>query len=627
MQGNSTVLIWDSPESAPDNYENKVLWQSYTVTDPEKEISIPQLIEDNADELRSKYLAFIYDLGEAKIEEKKIVDYLEIRSGFSYWWMTLLVEKCNYSKSPHIDNIIKLMGFESWLDEKNFTTIRVVTANQKLARAVQILTACLGLLFELEKLPSEKTSGSFIRNVYKNLPNVLKAIISTSHYLFSRWKLRGVGIDGWKKSSATTLFVSYFFNLKLDESNKGKYKSRYWSKLPDILGEGNIGSNWLHLYVKNEIVTSALSAKKMVDNFNKSSKGKQHHVFLDSFLSVSVVIQTIISWFNVVSKYRQINRVVKKESVHYWPLLEEDVKVSILGVTAMHNLLFYYMFRRAMNMLPIQNKGMYLQENQGWEFGFIGAWRLFRHKQLIGVPHSTVRYWDLRYFFDSRTYKKNDCFDFPLPDKVAVNGEVAKNQYIGGKYEVDDLVEVEALRYLQLEQKAEYSGNNDEAKPINNLLVLGDYLPENTKKQMLLLQKAYQLISINEKLTLIVKPHPMYQIDIKDYPELDIIITDKPIDKLVDNCVIAYTSSVTSAAVDAYCAGIRVVSMLDPKGLNLSPLRNSRNVQFVSTELELSKVLNDINKINANNPQVGGYFYLDKNLPRWKALLQMEVER
>ena len=156
MQKNKQLLIWDSESLPTDSNDYVILWQSYTILDLNKEISIPQLVENNADDLRSRYLAFIYDLGELRVGKKRIIDYLEIRPNFSYWWMTLLVEKCNYSKSPQIDNIIKLMVFDDYLDQKHFTAIKIVTANKQLAEAIQILTDSYGVPFEWVKLSRQK---------------------------------------------------------------------------------------------------------------------------------------------------------------------------------------------------------------------------------------------------------------------------------------------------------------------------------------------------------------------------------------------------------------------------------------------------------------------------------------
>ena len=36
----------------------------------------------------------------------------------------------------------------------------------------------------------------------------------------------------------------------------------------------------------------------------------------------------------------------------------------------------------------------------------IHAWRASGHGSITAFPHSTVRYWDLRHFFDVRTYTR-----------------------------------------------------------------------------------------------------------------------------------------------------------------------------------------------------------------------------
>ena len=58
---------------------------------------------------------------------------------------------------------------------------------------------------------------------------------------------------------------------------------------------------------------------------------------------------------------------------------------------------------------------MYLQENQGWEFALIQVWEKAKSWELIGVPHSTIRYWDMRYYFDSRHYNDYDTKRIPRP--------------------------------------------------------------------------------------------------------------------------------------------------------------------------------------------------------------------
>ena len=73
---------------------------------------MPRLIEENAVELKKQYLKFVYDTGVKKLNGKSVIDHMQLRGGFNYWWMTLIVEKCNYSKSIWINDAIRLLAFE-----------------------------------------------------------------------------------------------------------------------------------------------------------------------------------------------------------------------------------------------------------------------------------------------------------------------------------------------------------------------------------------------------------------------------------------------------------------------------------------------------------------------------------
>ena len=131
MLTSNSLLIWDSDESTIPEYEAVILWQSYKLNSKGNEISIPQLVEDNSDWLKLKYLELIYDLGESKINGKRVIEHLAIRPDFSYWWMTLLSEKDNYSKSPQINNIIKIMAFEEWFNKEDYQNILLVSSNRQ----------------------------------------------------------------------------------------------------------------------------------------------------------------------------------------------------------------------------------------------------------------------------------------------------------------------------------------------------------------------------------------------------------------------------------------------------------------------------------------------------------------
>ena len=85
--------------------------------------------------------------------------------------------------------------------------------------------------------------------------------------------------------------------------------------------------------------------------------------------------------------------------------------------------------------------------------------------------------------------------------------------------------------------------------------------------------------------------------------------------------------AVTSAAVDAYCARIPVVSMVNSNTLNLSPLRCFPGVYFAETPSELAECLGRaINPMYPSPTLDQGFFALDGKLTRWKRLLSELAE-
>ena len=124
---------------------------------------------------------------------------------------------------------------------------------------------------------------------------------------------------------------------------------------------------------------------------------------------------------------------------------------------------------------------------------------------------------------------------------------------------------------------------------------------------------------------LTVKAHPGCPIDVADYPELKLKLSDQPLSDLIGHFDIAFTSSVTSAAVDVYSAGLKVISALDPESLNLSPLRGVEGVRFVSSSDMLREALRAACLKDDEAPGIQ-YFNVDSLLQRWRALFSNDHE-
>ena len=122
--------------------------------------------------------------------------------------------------------------------------------------------------------------------------------------------------------------------------------------------------------------------------------------------------------------------------------------------------------------------------------------------------------------------------------------------------------------------------------------------------------------------TYTVKPHPNFIINVADYPSLHLQVVRSALDEILHDFDIAYSSNLTSAAVDAYLAGLPVVVMLDERELNFSPLRGQPGAHFVSTPEELAQALQTAGRVAAANPARDEFFFLDPELPRWQKVLR-----
>jgi surface carbohydrate biosynthesis protein (TIGR04326 family) len=189
--------------------------------------------------------------------------------------------------------------------------------------------------------------------------------------------------------------------------------------------------------------------------------------------------------------------------------------------------------------------------------------------------------------------------------------------YNKGGYPQNQIIEVEALRYLYLAKRKQH--HPKEHGETLRVLILGDYSSEATKAQMTILHEAVNLLS--QSTTFVCKPHPANPISPEDYPGLQMTFSSESLQNLLEKCDIAYTSNITSAAVDAWCYGVRVISFIDGSTLNMSPLLGFHGVEFVSDAKELATCFTDRKNIafyKSNN-----YFNTDISLSKWKTLMNL----
>ena len=401
----------------------------------------------------------------------------------------------------------------------------------------------------------------------------------------------------------------------------GDYESHFWGDLPEKLKKLNYKVNWLHIWVESDNLKKSKDVIKSLNKVNEKSKDDQVHVTLDSFLNINLVFTALCKWIYIIIRSFKAKSFFFQNQNNQFNLnilQKEDWLKSIYGVEAIKNILFYELLNNAFESLQPQKSCCYLQENQGWEFGLIASWRQKQKGFLYGVPHFTIRFWDLRYFFDKKYFKKQVQGNNLRPDKILINGQIPGKQLIQGDYPKKDLINVEALRYNYISTRSFIKPKKN--KTIFKILIVGDYDINDTNQQLRDLSKALELIPL--KISVSFKPHPATNINDIQVNILKLSIVYDKLDQLFNKNNLILCNSNSSSSVEAYYFNLPLAIYLNQNTLNLSPFKNFLDESFYSSYAELKKIILKHyyaehklqNKIN--------YFNLDKKIPSWLKLFK-----
>jgi surface carbohydrate biosynthesis protein (TIGR04326 family) len=611
------VIIKNSAATDLDN-KQIYLWHGYHEKQGIRSISA--YAEANGDRLKRKYLKWIYDLGQTKINNKNLINHLKLKDGFSFWWMTLLVEKSVWKSA--IYESIRLLALEEMLIEDKPNEVTLVHTDPILDRSIKIICRNLGLRYRWRS--TGLTWGKRILSRIKpKIPHLLKGFFffTRSIYTFQIYKKREQ--KQWNKDAL--LVCAPFFNINIKAANSGQFKSSFWGDLIGLLERLDIRTNWLHYIIPNPDIPDKKTTLKFIRNFNAKKTKVDYHSILESYFSFWGALGVFKSWLTLMWISMMLRSIkgafrVKGTNVYLWYLMKEDWKKSLIGATAIENLFFLDLFDKALQDAPHQKKGLYICENQGWERAMIHCWRKYRHGKLIGFAHSTVRYWDLRYFEDTRSFLSGDQDEVPKPDKYALNGEAALRLFSDMDCPSQLIEKCEALRYNYLFQ---INQQTEEDKPTTfqtNILVLGDYVKNETDCLLKLLEQV--CYTLPDSYSFSFKPHPSCTIQIEDYEVRNLRIVKDPLNNLLKNNAydIAFASNKTSASLEAYLSGLGIIVLLNKMDLNFSPLRGVYNVTFVTGVNDLINAIEEV-KSRDMGQENRKFFYLDHKLLKWKKIL------
>lgn len=577
-----------------------IVWDEYSSNT--KEISILQYIEKNSPILKEKYINLVDEIGSLKINKKKLIDTFLIDKKLSYWWITDIYEKSIY-KHPSINEVIKLIAFENILKENKSQKVIIKNFDAKLTQSIKLISKSLNIKYE------------FVNKKYFNYKNILFFKIIFSFLNFLRFLSKRISFDktNIKKDNIQNLFCSYFAYIDFKKLNKNIYQSDFWNGLISENDPIIKDSHFLHIFFPSKKISYSRSLEA-INKINKNSNNQ--HFFIEELFSIKIFFKIIKFWILNILKFKLNKKNIKKgfidKNLSSWFFFEDELVESFCGTSALINIYYFYLFEKLSKNLPLVKKTFFLYENQGWEKSFIFNLKKIEYNKVFAIQHSTVRFWDLRYSINTST---NYIYENFQPHYYAVNGDDSMKKFITAGYPLDKLTKIEATRYSRILEKI--NSNSVNKCNSSSILIAGDYSIESNLNITTAVNRLDQKILSKFKFTL--KEHPL-----REMSELLHIKFNKSIEnieKLRNNHNYAIVSNTTSAAVDLYLLGFKLIVIVDRKNINLSPLKNKKDVIFLYDQSLLSDYLDKLVKNTKLNKNKTDFFYYSHNNDLWNNLI------
>lgn len=575
--------------------------------------SLLDFIETYADLCKDYYFSFFRSVNSRHHSEKALTDYLFIRNDLSLWSIGLVPEHHNVLSGTGFTDVLKFLVLRNLLDELNYTNISIDDSSSCL---FVTLRDYLSLVNSSDQPIIIKACFRFVVFIAKVLFYYCKSMLYFGYFLLNNFSFIFFASPIASEYTHDISFFNYLFNQDKYLCTKGHFQSSYWGPLIDLMDSMKVNSNWFHLFIKHKSIPNCFSAFNIIKLFNRNSRFYHSSIF--SFLDWRLVLRALILFLKIQFSSLYVLFILfyfKRRTFLPLQLLFNEITDSLIGPHAIRSILYLHAFERIFIDLPYQKLGFFLQENFFWEKILAYAWRKYQHGTLVGVPHSTIRFWDLRYFANLADNVSSPPLSSLKPDLYASNSNSMTDHLLSAAIPPDQIIELEALRFTYL-----LNLNPPHTFSISSftILLIGDHLPELFLQQISFLNEVTLCLSI--PINVIVKPHPFCKFSRISLPPDWICLTD-PLKELLPKASFVFVGGITSAILDAYSYGLPVCYQVNKYSLDYSPLKSNEDVYKVTNTQDLLSLL----VTHLNNPRIISpslpLFYSSSSLRLWQSIL------
>jgi surface carbohydrate biosynthesis protein (TIGR04326 family) len=533
-----------------------------------------------------------------------------LRDGLSAWDLSVIAER-NLWRCPAIIDVLRLWALTDLVVRRAVTSIELHSGNQAIADCLGPWCRRQGIVF-VHHEPAQHEPRFCIRRA---IPHRLRAVLWLARRLMSCWPLVGAGKSRWNAEPSDACVVSYVTSAGTSATGLKNFTSPYWPGIERALGDGERIA-WIHRLPDDFGPASAKSVAREIHALNALTGS---HVTIESFLSIPVVASTIRDFMTTTRRARRAGEAWIRDDasgLDLRPLLRSDWRRSVHGAALMEQCLYLNLLEHIFRGKKQPRCCLYPLENCAWERALLHAWRTAGRSPIVGVQHSTVRFWDLRYFEVPSGSQRDDEGD---PDIFAINGPLARRTLATGDTERSVMFEVEALRYNHLVK----GGDSREPKPERprlRILVLADFEPMVTQTMI-----EAVVAAAAGQWDIVLRRHPTGGVaPIPPYIQL----SAGTLQDALSEATLVVSSPTTSALIDCLGACVPVVVMRNPCTLDLNPLRDLPGLKSATTSEELRTWVNAAAAGMLEwQPSLDSLLNLDPALPRWRQLLSSVTQK
>jgi surface carbohydrate biosynthesis protein (TIGR04326 family) len=402
-------------------------------------------------------------------------------------------------------------------------------------------------------------------------------------------------------NDAAVVFVDY----ATKSLSTTPYMSPYFGKLSEYLHRDRHSVGWLHL-TSSGTPTSLTAAER---SWMRAASSDPAHAFVRQFVTPSVLVAAVRSWWRMQRRAPRWNAVVDATNDDDLRLisvsLAHDYVSSVHGTVAMRTMLLGHALRRAVASVRGDAVVVHPFEGQGWETLLINEC-VARSLTCVSYVHTIMKPWDVRALTALKSVKVENLVVHGAHDETEIRrtGSVAHV--------------AEALRYQHLGRAVTRVTAPD--APV--LFVGGADCEESTHLFDGIVASNTASAS---PVTLWVKWHPQC-VALTDHGSNVIVVNDslEALFPQVRGVILAGTA----APLDSYLAGLPTCSVVTPGAFSTNPLTPDDRYHVATDAAAAIRWMAGNSSTPTPTagtahmaPDVGQWFVIDPDLPRWRALI------